>query len=212
MDLIMPVIDGAEATRRIMAETPCPILVVTATVSGNFGRVYEAMGHGALDAVDTPTLGPRGDVKGAEALLAKIATIGKLTGKGDCRPAPPSTTAPRLPTVFAAAPIVAIGSSTGGPNALAEVLSAFPKGWQVPVVLIQHVDASFAPGLARWLGEKTGHRVEVAEAGERPDAGTRSCWRRRTTTWSSNAARGSATSPSLTTTSTARRSTSSSRA
>ena len=42
MDLIMPRVDGVEATRRIMAEAPCPILVVTATVSGNMGRVYEA--------------------------------------------------------------------------------------------------------------------------------------------------------------------------
>ena len=60
MDLFMPGIDGVEATRRIMAESPCPILVVTATVSGHIGKVYEAMGYGALDAVDTPVLGHRG--------------------------------------------------------------------------------------------------------------------------------------------------------
>ena len=53
MDLIMPVMDGVQATRRIMADAPCPILVVTATVSGNVCKVYEAMGFGALDAVDT---------------------------------------------------------------------------------------------------------------------------------------------------------------
>src|SRR5215813_13685850 len=55
MDLIMPVMDGVEATRRIMAESPCPILLVTSNVCGNFSMVYRAMGYGGLDAVNTPT-------------------------------------------------------------------------------------------------------------------------------------------------------------
>ena len=67
MDLFMPRMDGAEATRRIMAECPCPIVVVTATVSGHLSKVYEAMGHGALDAVDTPTLGHSGEITGSAA-------------------------------------------------------------------------------------------------------------------------------------------------
>ena len=57
MDLLMPVMDGVEATRRIMAASPCPILVVTATVEGNAAKVFEAMGAGALDVVQTPALG-----------------------------------------------------------------------------------------------------------------------------------------------------------
>ncbi len=58
MDLFMPRIDGVEATRQIMSESPCAILLVTSTVSGHLDKVYEAMGHGALDAIDTPTLAP----------------------------------------------------------------------------------------------------------------------------------------------------------
>ncbi|MBU0733157.1 MAG: response regulator, partial [Proteobacteria bacterium] len=50
MDLIMPVMDGVEATRQIMNRYPCPILIVTATLDGNTSRVFEAMGHGAIDA------------------------------------------------------------------------------------------------------------------------------------------------------------------
>src|SRR5437667_9613273 len=65
MDLVMPVMDGVEATRRIMAQGPCPILLVTASVTANFPRVYEAMGHGGLDAVNTPVIGPDGKVKEA---------------------------------------------------------------------------------------------------------------------------------------------------
>jgi two-component system response regulator WspF len=81
MDLVMPRMNGVEATRRIMAESPCPILIVTATVGGPMNKVFEAMGHGALDAVNTPTLGPQGEVQGAAALLDKIATVGKLIGQ-----------------------------------------------------------------------------------------------------------------------------------
>src|SRR3989442_12517502 len=80
MDLIMPGLDGVEATRQIMMESPCAILVVTATVSGNAPKVFEAMGFGALDAVNTPVLGAHGKLEGATALLNKIATIGKLIG------------------------------------------------------------------------------------------------------------------------------------
>ena len=72
MDLIMPVMDGVTATSRIMSATPCAILVVTATVDGNFGRVYDALGAGAVDAVDTPTLHGANGAAGAAALLAKI--------------------------------------------------------------------------------------------------------------------------------------------
>ena len=56
MDLMMPVMDGVEATRRIMAQTPCGILVVTASVDGHSAKVFEALGAGALDVVQTPVL------------------------------------------------------------------------------------------------------------------------------------------------------------
>ena len=72
MDLIMPRMDGVEATRLIMRESPCPILVVTATVTGNAALVYEALGAGALDAVNTPTFGPGAAVAGGEELLERM--------------------------------------------------------------------------------------------------------------------------------------------
>src|SRR5688572_33255856 len=78
MDLNMPVMDGVECTRRIMAESPCAILIVTATVDGNYSAVYDAMGAGALAAVDTPVLGPRGDLDGDQTMLDKIDSVGRL--------------------------------------------------------------------------------------------------------------------------------------
>src|SRR6186997_816676 len=84
MDLIMPKMDGVEATRRIMAHTPCAIVVVTANVDDNSSKVFEAMGAGALDAVNTPVLENAG-ANGSKALLDKIETIRKLLGGGGAR-------------------------------------------------------------------------------------------------------------------------------
>src|ERR1039458_6502247 len=78
MDLIMPGMDGVEATRRIMANKPCAIVVVTANVATRSSKVFEAMGAGALDAVNTPVLEPTGVCAGAKALLGKIETIRRL--------------------------------------------------------------------------------------------------------------------------------------
>ena len=173
MDLIMPGVDGVEATRQIMEKSPCPILVVTATVSGHLGRVYEAMGLGALDAVDTPSLGPTDSMAGASLLLQKIATIGKLVGRGPRLPVDPAVVAG--PTVAAAGDrrsvswnLVVLGASTGGPAAIGNVLSDLPDSPDASIVIIQHVDVAFAPGLARWLGDRTGRRIELAAAGDRP--------------------------------------------
>ena len=68
MDLIMPQMDGIEATRRIMDRWPCPIVVVTASVNRHCSKVFEAMGAGALDAVNTPVLGATGGAGGSHVL------------------------------------------------------------------------------------------------------------------------------------------------
>src|SRR5437764_1884181 len=80
MDLIMPKMDGVEATRRIMTQTPCAIVVVTANVTTNSSKVFEALGAGALDAVNTPVLESPAAGDGSSALLSKIETIRKLIG------------------------------------------------------------------------------------------------------------------------------------
>ena len=77
MDLMMPVMDGVEATSRIMSQTPCAILIVTATLEGHSAKVFEALGAGALDAVQTPIFGG-GQSDGVPTLKIKIETIGRL--------------------------------------------------------------------------------------------------------------------------------------
>jgi two-component system response regulator WspF len=167
MDLFMPGTDGVEATRRIMNETPCAILVVTATVSGHISKVYQAMGSGALDAVDTPLLGTTGEVAGAASLLQKIDVISKLIGKAPYPAAdvPTRAHAPRAAQEPALHPLVLLGSSTGGPFALAEILSKLPASLRTTIVIVQHVDAAFAPGLSQWLSQHAGRSVHLVEEG-----------------------------------------------
>jgi len=172
MDLIMPVMDGVEATRRIMAASPCLILVVTATVGGNASKVFEAMGYGARDAVNTPVLGGDGGVDGGMALLAKIATLGKLLDKTPRRePQHPAIATARGPARDLP-PLVAIGASTGGPAALAHILSGLPARLPAALVIIQHVDVQFAAGLADWLQAQTSLSVRLAREGCRLEVGT----------------------------------------
>jgi two-component system response regulator WspF len=152
MDMIMPVMDGVEATRRIMQATPCPILVVTATVEGNAGKVFEALGAGALDAVATPGIGADGRAMNAEPLVAKIRAIGVIAGVGRTPVQQPPTPAPQTTGAGGIAPFVAIGVSTGGPQALAAVLPSLTG--PIPVVIVQHIDPTFAPGLAAWLSKE----------------------------------------------------------
>jgi two-component system, chemotaxis family, response regulator WspF len=170
MDLIMPVLDGVEATRQIMDRSPCPILVVTATLDGNTAKVFEAMGHGALDVTNIPVMGSDPAAQqGIDALLKKIEMIGKLSSKSSLSPFQrPSRRALRsnIP------PLIVIGSSTGGPKALAEILSGLPAELGAGVVVAQHVDSEFSGELANWLNAQTDLDVRLASEGSRPAVAT----------------------------------------
>src|SRR5262245_20516329 len=153
MDLFMPGTDGVEATRRIMSESPCPILVVTSTVSGHLNEVYQAMGHGAIDAIDTPTFGLQGEIAATALLLNKIELIGRLTAKAAARPQEPRPEAVLEPPAGqvpplrpALEPLIVIGASTGGPQALVEILTGLPASVRAGIIIIQHIDSGFAQG------------------------------------------------------------------
>jgi len=172
MDLIMPKMDGVEATRRIMATTPCPIVVVTADVGNTTSKVFDALGAGALDAVNTPVLESQNAPNGGHALLAKIETIRKLVGGTSIRKRPSASDNSSTKGREAHENLVAIGSSAGGPGALAKVLGALSPDFSAPIVVVQHVDSQFSRGLAEWLNQQTPLKVRLAEEGDRPQAGT----------------------------------------
>jgi len=177
MDLQMPGIDGVEATRQIMANSPCAILIVTASMTLNTSKVFEAMGYGALDVVGTPIFGSDDDdeltMSIAAPLLVKMATMTAYIGKGrkrrlmtgDSRLRKPQPKVPALPD------LIAIGASTGGPKALAKIFSCLPANCRASVVVVQHIDRKFAQGLASWLNDQTPLNVAVAKEGDRVEPG-----------------------------------------
>jgi chemotaxis response regulator CheB len=168
MDLIMPNMSGVEATRQIMLEQPCAILVVTANVGVNAGLVFESMAGGALDAIDTPYLGTGDLRKNAEPLLKKINNI-ELRLRPD-----KAVGLEETKTVLRSnhpVGLVAIGASAGGPGALATLLGGLPKNFRAALVIIQHIDEMFVSGMAQWLNQYSAIPVRLAREGDRLEAG-----------------------------------------
>lgn len=160
MDVLMPVMDGVEATRQIMRQSPCAIVMVTASVNRYAAKVFEAMSYGALDAVNTPT-------EGSASLLKKIAIISQLIGKSSRHPLVDQPKA--LPKSLS--PLIVIGASTGGPLALVKMLSQFPQNYPAAIVIVQHLDAQFARSFAAWLNDQVPLSVEIAIAHSVPQSG-----------------------------------------
>lgn len=168
MDIIMPVMNGVEATRRIMTQSPCPILVVTASVDTNSSDVFDALGEGAIDAVNTP------DSQGGKDerdFIRKIMIIKNLViidnyGIGKRKIHPTSAKTPTIPPH-----LVAIGASTGGPKALSDIFTEIPADINAAFIVIQHIDQRFAPGLASWLSSSCPLTVKIASTGDRPEKG-----------------------------------------
>ena len=176
MDLLMPVMDGVEATKQIMQNSPCAIVVVTANAEQNVTKVYEAMGYGAVDAVNTPVVAGSDKAQSESQLLAKIARIGKTLKKSSVstktKLATPSRNHERQSDLSLTVPLVVIGSSTGGPKALATILSKLPANFNAAIAIIQHVDAQFSTGFVEWLDQQTPLSVRLAQKGDRFCKGT----------------------------------------
>jgi chemotaxis response regulator CheB len=144
-----------------------------------------------LDYTQTPKLNARpGERIGRDALaeagkslIAKMRTVLGLTLEGDESSAAARSNQYQTGelrseigagvTATHARPvrIVGIGCSTGGPGALARLLGALPKPLAAPLLVSQHIEEAFTPGLADWLSRESGIPVEVAQPGQRPDAG-----------------------------------------
>jgi len=150
MGLDFPGLAAGELTRRLMTASPCSILLLNQGCDPCFGRVFEALGQGAADAAVLPPAHSWNRPESWADLLNRLDTLRTLAGHGRKVPAArsPADAAPprlRLP------PVIAIGASTGGPRALAAVISSLPRELPATVVIVQHLDFHFTEGLAEWL-------------------------------------------------------------
>ena len=170
LDLLVGRKDGLEATRQITASGQCAVLIVTGSVVEHSAHVFDVMGHGALDVVEMPAWSSGSARESAAPLLGKLAMIARLISEKSEVPIPPAV----RDCESRAAPeqmLVAIGASAGGPKALATLLRALPKDFPAAIVIVQHVEAQFANGMADWLSEQSAVPVAVAKERDCPEAG-----------------------------------------
>lgn len=184
MDIRMPLLDGLEATRQIMARRPTPTVVVSALVEADVDLSFKAMEAGALAVVRKPP--HQRDPNYSTLQREFITTLRAMAGVAVVRRwketptgikpvtanlSPKAENGSKYNSPIEAAPaskpeLIAIGASAGGPSALSVLLAGLPADFIPPVVIVQHMPDEFLPGLARWLGKHTPLQVCMAENGE----------------------------------------------
>ena len=157
-DFHMPRMDGLALTREIMARRPLPILVLSASMQPEQTQnVFQMLEAGAVDVMAKPRGGLQADFGVAAHELARkiriLSGVKVITRRRQAQGASPAGAAPpvRLVPASGAPAIVAIGASTGGPQALETILGALPPGFPVPLVCVQHIAEGFIEGLVDWL-------------------------------------------------------------
>ena len=169
MDVDMPGVDGLEATRRIMARAPRPIVLVSGVLVPDLDNSFRALEAGAVTLLEKPN-GPGSPAFAREA-AELVATVKLMAGVKLVRRSPPRPVdgAPPGPPPAGRRReplrVVAIAASTGGPPAVAQILRMLPAGWSVPVLVVQHIGAGFDVGLVRYLDESCLLPVGLAEDG-----------------------------------------------
>ena len=177
MDVEMPKMDGIEALRRIMATTPLPVIMVSSLTVEGAKATLEALEIGAVDFLSKNLADLSVNIlQVREVLLEKVKQIGRRRVRQAGRPLARPPQAPAPPHGAAEhrteyrkerrIAIVAIGTSTGGPKALQDVIPKLPKDFPVPVVIVQHMPPAFTGPFADRLNELSQVRVKEAEEGE----------------------------------------------
>lgn len=176
MDLAMPRLDGFEATARIMQQAPTAVMVFSTEVSVDGHRVFEAYSRGARDVLAKPA-SPQDWTELATTLPERIRNVAQGFADGrlaDAAELAPRTAAADLEADVRARPIhfLAIGASTGGPEALRELLAELAPRPPLAILVVQHIAPEFEQGLADWLRADVRMDVGLARQGERPHPGT----------------------------------------
>lgn len=177
MDINMPVMDGLDATRRIMETNPVPIVIVSGVWDPKeVETTFKAMEAGALAIVQRPVGIGHPDAGGmAKDMLLKVKLMSEVKvvrrwGRYGQNPRKAGTPGPAYeavpPRASGDVAVVAIGASTGGPVVIRTILDALPKDFPASILIVQHIAAGFLEGMVRWLAETSGVAVKIAEHGE----------------------------------------------
>jgi two-component system chemotaxis response regulator CheB len=194
LDVEMPVMNGLEALRHIMQEAPTPVIMVSSLTQEGAAETIRALELGAVDFICKPSGSISLDLYKVKQLLQeKLRAAVKANVRGSPPPAahaasplrlqpPPSAAAssggfPQSRTVRQAGArrfehIVAIGTSTGGPRALHQVVSQLPAELPAPILIVQHMPPNFTKSLAQRLHDASQVNVIEAEDGQALETGT----------------------------------------
>ncbi|VAW86960.1 Chemotaxis response regulator protein-glutamate methylesterase CheB [hydrothermal vent metagenome] len=178
MDVEMPVMDGIMATKKIMAELPTPILMFSSLTTSGAKSTFDALDAGALDFLPKKIDDISRDLDIARRLLcARVRVLGarglatkkplSVTSSGTLTASSTLSTSKRDARLdLKKIKLIAIGTSTGGPVALQKVLTVIPANFPVPVIIIQHMPASFTPSFAERLDSLCKIKVKQADHGD----------------------------------------------
>lgn len=175
LDLEMPEMDGLATLKAIREQYPkLPVIMVSAYTEKGAKQTFDALSLGANDYITKPQ--SQKDFEAArlkvkQELLTKIRALVNL---GACSTSQKKSSPIPLQAAsrsYAKVQVVAIGSSTGGPNALADLLSAFPLDFNLPILVTQHMPPMFTRMLAERLNQICALPVVEATDGQKIEAG-----------------------------------------
>lgn len=162
MDIEMPIMNGLEATRRIVSEHPTPIVVISSTISNeSVQATFHILEAGALSALAKPSnifsessKTEREHIVNTLRSMAEI-TVAKRKLKFSILPKEINQKSLAITKNIANYEVIAIGVSVGGPQALKIILSELPQNFPLPILIVQHMSYGFINGYAEWLNNHT---------------------------------------------------------
>ncbi|RDY72137.1 chemotaxis response regulator protein-glutamate methylesterase [Halobacillus trueperi] len=162
MDIEMPVMDGLEALKKIMESSPLPVVMVSSLTQEGAESTMKAMSLGAVDFIQKPSGSISLDMEKVDKDVVRKVLIA-----GEAKVNPPSESSSekvRVPDdMKEEGHVIAIGTSTGGPRALQEVLTSLPGSVPAPILVVQHMPKGFTKSLASRLNRLSEISVKEAE-------------------------------------------------
>jgi two-component system chemotaxis response regulator CheB len=176
MDILMPIMDGVEATKMIMQNSPVPIVIVSSFYnSSEVEMAMKVLQAGAVTILPRP-YGP-GHSKYTQSahkylntlqIMSEIKVVRRRFENINfpIKSAENTTTSISEKTNFNKFQVLAIGASAGGPQGLSTILSGLPSDFPLPVFIVQHIDSNFVEGFVDWLNTYSKMPVKIAVDGE----------------------------------------------